>query len=156
MVRSRKPPRAAPFALYWCTTPDGDEDWFVVARSAAEAARFHESAEGYASGDARAERVAALPGALLVKAGWRDGAEGMVHTEAGWPSEALLLAAGGEIATAPSDHGRAGAVRDWLGDSLRDVRFGDRVFRSGDVVENVQRGDGEKHARMSVFKGGKG
>jgi hypothetical protein len=45
-------------------TDDGDEDWFVVAASAASARRFHEAAEGYERGDACAERVVALPEAL--------------------------------------------------------------------------------------------
>lgn len=44
--------------MYWCTTPDSDEDCFVVAESAAVARRFHEDAEGYGRGEAHAE----LPG----------------------------------------------------------------------------------------------
>lgn len=40
--------------LYWCTTRDHDEDWFVLANSARQARAFHEHYEGYGSGDARA------------------------------------------------------------------------------------------------------
>ena len=40
--------------LYWCETPDHDEDWFIVAPSVKEAKRMHEDSEGYGRGDARA------------------------------------------------------------------------------------------------------
>ena len=70
--------RTKRFALYWCTTPDGDEDWFVVADSAATARRFHEAAEGYCRGDAHAERAIALPDALVTANGWRDSKDGKV------------------------------------------------------------------------------
>jgi len=32
--------------LYWVTTEDHAEDWFVVANNAKEAATFHEDVEG--------------------------------------------------------------------------------------------------------------
>ncbi|MCP4492690.1 MAG: hypothetical protein GY820_36085 [Gammaproteobacteria bacterium] len=66
--------------LYWATTEDHDEDWFIVASSANEAARFHENMEGYNIGDAAAEAVVDIP-------------EGML-AEAGWPPDELLLALG--------------------------------------------------------------
>ena len=37
--------------MYWVETADQAEDWFVVARSKRRAARWHEKAEGYASGE---------------------------------------------------------------------------------------------------------
>ena len=43
-TRARRKKR---FFLYWCTTEDADEDWFVVADSARAARRYHERAEGY-------------------------------------------------------------------------------------------------------------
>ena len=46
--------------LFWVTTEDHDEDWFVVASSAEEASRFHEDAEGYDPGDATAEEILSL------------------------------------------------------------------------------------------------
>lgn len=43
--------------MYWVETADRAEDWFVVGRSKRGAARWHEKAEGYASGDAVATLV---------------------------------------------------------------------------------------------------
>jgi len=141
-----------PYALYWCTTADGDEDWFVVALSPREACRFHELEEGYARGAASAERVVSLPPALITARGWKDGPDGRAHRRAGWPSEALLASCGAEVAEiAPG--------RDLLREMVRvlnkDVRIGGRVFRAGDVVTNLERQDGVKKARLSAFPGGK-
>jgi hypothetical protein len=138
------------FSLYWCTTPDGDEDWFVVASSAREARRFHEDAEGYDVGEARAERVAVLPAELHADGGWKDGPTGRVSRRAGWPSDGLIVACGGEIARQPR-----GGLRDTMGVVCKDVRFGERVFRAGDVVTNLDRSHGIKEPRLSVFKGGR-
>src|SRR5215831_6704092 len=43
--------------LYWVTTPDHDEDWFIIAPSKRLAQRFHEEFEGYERGDADAELI---------------------------------------------------------------------------------------------------
>ena len=64
------------FALYWCTTPDGDEDWFVVAESAATARRFHENAEGYDRGEADAERIAPVHWRAVLASSIRSAAGG--------------------------------------------------------------------------------
>ncbi len=138
------------FALYWCTTPDGDEDWFVVADSAREACRYQEDAEGYDRGDADAERVMALPDALRVDGGWRNGPNGKVYTHAGWPSDDLLIACGGTIGKQPR-----GGLRNTMGVVCKDVHLRGRVFRAGDVVTNFDRTRGVKEACLSVFKGGK-
>ena len=69
--------------LHWATTVDHDEDWFIVAKSAYDAARGHEEAEGYDVGDARAVHVVDVP----------DG----VKAEEGWPNDELLVACGCEI-----------------------------------------------------------
>jgi hypothetical protein len=45
--------------LYWVTTHDHDEDWFVFADSAKSAREFHEDYEGYEKGDARSRLIAA-------------------------------------------------------------------------------------------------
>jgi hypothetical protein len=66
--------------LYWVETDDGAEDWFVVARSARRAARWHERAEGYETGDALATLVLRIPGAL--------------EPPEGWPSQELLTCCG--------------------------------------------------------------
>jgi hypothetical protein len=149
MVSTRKRPKR--FSLYWCTTDDGDEDWFVVAASARDARRFHEDAEGYDHGDASAERIAPLPRELLVERGWKDGPRGAIHANADWPSDELLAACGGEVAERRRD-----ALRDAMAVVCKDVRFGGRVFRAGDVVANMERVRGQKRAVLSIFKGGKG
>lgn len=138
------------FALYWCTTPDGGEDWFVVAESAAVARRFHEDAEGYGRGDAHAERVMALPSELARADGWKDPGDAKVYRHAGWPSDELLVACGGEIAPMKRDQ-----LRMAMGVVCKDVRFGTRVFRAGDVVADIEREHGVRGARLAVFKGGK-
>ena len=38
--------------LYWCTTDDHDEDWFIFADSAKSARAYHEDYEDYGKGDA--------------------------------------------------------------------------------------------------------
>jgi uncharacterized protein DUF4258 len=148
MARRLSPRTGKRFALYWCTTADGDEDWFVVASSAREARRYHEDAEGFDRGEAAAERVLALPPDLCEGGGWKDGRAGPVRNEAGWPSDELLISCGGEIATLPRD-----AFRAMMGVVTKDVRFGARVFRAGDVVTNLDRKHGVKEARLSTFAG---
>ena len=53
--------------LYWCSTPDGDEDWFIVAHTAAQAALEHARTEGYDDSDASAQLVAVLPDELQAR-----------------------------------------------------------------------------------------
>lgn len=43
--------------LYWVTTPLKEEDWFIIARNAKDACEFHEGAEGFDSGYARAKEI---------------------------------------------------------------------------------------------------
>jgi hypothetical protein len=69
--------------LYWVETPDHHEDWFVVARSARRAARWHEMAEGYEDRDAWATLVRPIPRNL--------------ETPEGWPSHELLEACGARL-----------------------------------------------------------
>ena len=56
--------------LYWVTTEDHDEDWFVVATNAKEAASFHENMEGYDPGDATAEAILDIPEEIPAEIGW--------------------------------------------------------------------------------------
>ncbi len=49
--------------LYWCETFDHDEDWFIVAASAIEACRMHETVEGYEKGEAHATFIKRIPNA---------------------------------------------------------------------------------------------
>ncbi len=46
-----------PKHLYWVTTKDNDENWFIVATNSSQAARFHENYEGYDYRDAVAKKV---------------------------------------------------------------------------------------------------
>ena len=71
--------------LYWVTTEDHDEDWFVVASSPKEACQFHEDAEGYDIGDATAEAILSIPE--------------NIPAASGWPSDELLLAVGAKFIT---------------------------------------------------------
>jgi hypothetical protein len=122
------------FALYWCSTRDGDEDWFIVAESARSARRCHEAAEGYGRGEAHAERITTLPDALLDGDGWKNGPNGERVTCPGWPADALLRACGGKITRRTRDRRRVA-----MEVVCKDVRFGDRVFRAGDIVANEDR-----------------
>jgi hypothetical protein len=130
--RSKKSKRAQVLRLYWVTTDDHDEDWFIVAHSAAEACRIHEEEEGYDRGDASSELVLTLP---PEKQG-----EGV-----GWPRPGLLEELGAEVGrTLPDEHE---TLRYMAGSGARVVRFGDRVFGEGDIVSNVaiRLGMTEKH-----------
>ncbi len=56
--------------LYWVTTEDHCEDWFIIAASECEAAALHESLEGYNTGEATAESVIDIPVNTYVEKGW--------------------------------------------------------------------------------------
>ena len=69
--------------LYWVTTEDHDEDWFIVASSSGEASKYHENMEGYDPGDAKAEKILDIPE--------------NVPAETGWPSDELLIEVGAKF-----------------------------------------------------------
>lgn len=69
--------------LYWVTTEDHHEDWFIIASSSEEACAFHENNEGYNPGDAKAEKVLSIPKNIFA--------------EIGWPSEELLIELGAKF-----------------------------------------------------------
>lgn len=95
--------------LYWVTTEDHAEDWFVVANNADEASTFHEDAEGYAPGDATAEMILKIPDEVTVNTGW--------------PSDEVLQSCGANIlAEAPT----------------RVVKIGNRRFCEG-LMESTLR-----------------
>ena len=58
--------------LYWATTEDHNEDWFIVASNVREAARLHENMEGYDEGEATAELVLDIPENIIVEKGWPE------------------------------------------------------------------------------------
>lgn len=66
--------------LYWVTTEDHHEDWFIVAKNKRAAAKFHEDSEGYERGDASAEEILEIPD--------------KIPSETGWPDDELLLSIG--------------------------------------------------------------
>ena len=69
--------------LYWVTTEDHHEDWFIIALTSGDACRIHERYEGYDPGDAKAEKVMNIPKGT--------------YTETGWPSEELLIKLGAKF-----------------------------------------------------------
>jgi hypothetical protein len=70
-MQSRKKSSAT---LFWVSTRDHDEDWFVFARSSVSACRFHEDYEGYNRDDAKARKV--LGGIV-----WKEGDELPRHAQ---------------------------------------------------------------------------
>jgi hypothetical protein len=112
--------------LYWCTTPDHDEDWFVIARETIEAETYHTDAEGYDEDDATAELVCVLP------------ASEQNISEPGWPNEHQLRACGAEyLPNIPQDNNNA--LRHQVGSGSRVVRLCGRIYAEGDIVGNVTR-----------------
>jgi hypothetical protein len=85
MHETRKPLR-----LFWCWTGNHAHDWFVVARTAEVARRFHEDAEGLTQGSTFAEAVAILPDHMQDR------------RFCGWPDEETILGCGGEIEHDPT------------------------------------------------------
>jgi len=69
--------------LYWVTTDDHHEDWFIIASSKKEACKLHEDYEGYDSGDAYSQKILTIPADI--------------SAEIGWPSEELLEAVGAKF-----------------------------------------------------------
>jgi hypothetical protein len=108
--------------LYWCTTPDQSDDWFVVARSAREARRFFREEEGYGAGDVQAKLVAGFP-------------ERLAELPSGWPTDEALVDAGGRFLRF---------------DTPRCVAFGEETFTEGTfdfqratVMDDIFEADGE-------------
>lgn len=69
--------------LYWVTTDDHHEDWFIIASSTNEASKLHEEFEGYDLGAASAQEIINIPDNITV--------------EVGWPSEDVLLSVGAKF-----------------------------------------------------------
>lgn len=95
--------------LYWVTTEDHGEDWFIIAASNHEAGELHENLEGYSAGDATSEKVLDIPIGI--------------PTEKGWPSEDLLKALGAKF---------------YLTGDARVVEIAGRLFSEG-LLESVVR-----------------
>ena len=69
--------------LYWVTTEDHHEDWFMIASSKKEASKLHEEFEGYNFGSASSQEILCIPENIPV--------------EPGWPSEEILLSVGAKF-----------------------------------------------------------
>lgn len=79
--------------LYWVTTEDHDEDWFVVAASPREATRSFERDIGYDRGDASAEKVLDIPPDIPIEPADTEWFEDWPT----WPSDNSLIALGGSF-----------------------------------------------------------
>lgn len=106
-------------SLFWVTTLDHGEDWFVVAPGEQWAADYHEGYEGYDVGDAEATFVMELPEAALA----------FTNGRAQHPCDDLLKACGGESVTSPS-YGRA-------------VRLDGKLYVEGTVLDSIVEEFGE-------------
>lgn len=95
--------------IYWVTTGDAAENWFVIANSLWSAAREFEDAEGYNLGDACAEYVCQIP----------DEYQGV---EPGWPSAELFRVCG---------------FRCRLQGATRVIEFDGRVYCEGWLEDEV-------------------
>ncbi|MCP3926955.1 MAG: hypothetical protein GY714_30725 [Desulfobacterales bacterium] len=94
--------------LYWVTTEDNHENWFIVASSGKEAAKCHEDYEGYNTGDAKAEKVLKIPNSIVA--------------ETGWPSKELLISLGAKYS---------------LVDNIRIVEISGRKFFEGMLESEI-------------------
>jgi hypothetical protein len=104
----------APLKLYWCTTTDGDEDWFIVAHTATQAALEHARAEGYDDAEASAELIAILPEELQARG----------DDLLGWPDHDVLRACGAHF------------LRE---ETPRVLEFGGRKFTEGMLEHEVRK-----------------
>ena len=116
----------APVTLYWVSTADHDEDWFIFAKSTRSAAKFHEDYEGYDPREAVAQPILEAP-----------------DTAGPFPRHAQIedLAALGFEILKGGDHGRS-------------VKYGDRTFVEGhlesliaEIDDNNSEAAGESRPR---------
>src|SRR5664280_1643563 len=91
MPRGSKKTAAAkvPVALYWVSTADHDEDWFIFAKSARSAAKFHADHEGYGPRETAAEPILEAPeteGSIPTPRSNRRSGRARVRDFEGWRS----------------------------------------------------------------------
>ncbi|MGC4056640.1 MAG: GIY-YIG nuclease family protein [Chitinophagaceae bacterium] len=99
--------------LYWLTTSDGFENWFVFANTQKLAEQFHENGEGYGNNYAKAELVCVIPQNLVDQYNLKEQAEF-------WPSHDLLRELGAKIESE---------------DNPRIVNFNGKVYKEGNFTE---------------------
>jgi hypothetical protein len=115
----KKPPG---LKLYWYATPDGEEDWFVISRTARQARRWVVVAEGYETGDVAVELILPLP-------------TGLQGVGEGWPDRAVLEALGGRFVRL---------------ETPRVVLLGNRTFSEGMLESKVLRATDDDHERRGL------
>lgn len=109
----------APLKLYWCTTDEGEEDWFIISHTAREAELQHAANEGFDLEDPSADFVMVLPPEL----------QAMGNEVGGWPTMEMLVACGATV------------IRE---DSPRVVELAGRTFTEGmmdRLVDMVRAGE---------------
>lgn len=116
---SKNGPPYAPLKLYWCTTPDGNEDWFIVAHTLTQAALHHAHAEGYDDDDASAEFIITLPDELQARG----------DDLLGWPDHDVLRACGATF------------VRE---ETPRVIELGGRTFSEGMLEHEIRKVDDDR------------
>ena len=121
---------AGEYDLYWVETPDHEEDWFVVAKSYAEAESYFEDAEGYDPDEAYADVVCEMTADAMILMNWREG----------YPAPGVIEACGG-VFLPPAERTPEHVLCDC---GQRIVRFGDKVFAEGDIVGIVHAGLADK------------
>jgi hypothetical protein len=81
---------AGDLQLYWVTTEDHAEDWFMVASNPGDAARCFEQNIGYEAGSATAEKLLDIPTEVDIRPADPEWFEGW----ADWPANESLVAIG--------------------------------------------------------------
>src|SRR5690606_10906485 len=77
-----------PLKLYWAMTGGSEEDWFIVARSARDAAFEHAAAEGFDPEDPSAEYIMDIPPSLQRR---------LASADVCWPDHETLIECGAKF-----------------------------------------------------------
>jgi len=127
-----------PWCLWWVMDINHDEDWFIVARTAQSARRQHASGEDLPF-------FYVLPAEFVVEIP----AEFQDEVNKGWPSnEEIVLWVGGNLVSVRVGMPGSGEfvptilllsnLHDIMGYAQRAVRFGDKIYREGDFISNME------------------
>ena|SRR2546421_1701064 len=84
--------KLGPWKLYWIETPDGDENWFVIAKNSRSAAAYEDTSTGFNPGDCKAVFVKEVPEQFLRQAelreqeeNWRADGKPLASSDPRWP-----------------------------------------------------------------------
>jgi len=114
--------------IYWVTTPDGDENWFVIAPTKCEAEIFHESAEGYNENYANAKLVSEIPKKICTKFK-------LSSNKANWPPMDLLETLGAKILSKSNP---------------RIINVNGKVYKEGNFTERIFQREYNNHSGVYV------